>query len=108
MLENTEKYIDEVLHLPIKDAASRLDMSESRLKLLCRKQGIKRWPARRLQLLYKLEQDLALDYPRQARQFQDEIKMLKEKSKYDPSEKMSNELFYYYKKISKQDTILLH
>jgi hypothetical protein len=63
--DQNEVDLNELFHLPIKEAAEKIDMSVSCLKRLCRLKGIRRWPARSLQALFKFENRLLIDYPSQ-------------------------------------------
>lgn len=94
-----------LFNFPIKEAASRVGMSVSRFKIFCRKQGIPKWPFRRLQSLQKLEDSLALEDPHHARQLKSEIQDLKENCKYNPQIKISKALVYQRNKVNKLSMI---
>lgn len=59
--EDAEKFlkqVQEVFHLPISEAASKLGMGVTVLKKQCRKIGIPRWPYRKLASIEKLIQSV--------------------------------------------------
>ncbi|KAK6251106.1 hypothetical protein QUC31_008701 [Theobroma cacao] len=49
----TLKDIEKYFHLPIEEAARRLDLSVTVLKKICRKYGVLRWPHRKIQSMEK-------------------------------------------------------
>ncbi|GIM04850.1 hypothetical protein Vretimale_9341 [Volvox reticuliferus] len=53
--------IREFYHLPVEEASEQLGVNKSKLKRLCRENGVSRWPQRKLQSLVALRQHIQGD-----------------------------------------------
>ncbi|EFJ45182.1 RWP-RK domain-containing transcription factor [Volvox carteri f. nagariensis] len=53
--------IREFFHLPVEEASEQLGVNKSKLKRLCRENGVSRWPQRKLQSLVALRQHIQND-----------------------------------------------
>merc|ERR1712137_503794 len=110
--EFTSEDLAKFYHLPINDAAEKLGICSTLLKKLCRKNGISRWPHRKVKSVEQLIQqceDHLNEYPndqlvqQQLSELQDKMKILRS----NPNVSFSKLLPKHTRKISHNDKALL-
>lgn len=77
--------LSQFFHLPINEVSARLGVCATVLKKICRKNGIQRWPHRKMKSLDRMISVLQLTEPQtpeERDQIQKEIQLLKEKKSY--------------------------